>query len=633
MVVISGLTATPQVISVNTMNTLGGGGVATVIIHDFEQATKTTYKSDIGKTITFTEERSGNSLVVFKGELMLVQQIGEHKLKLTIDSGARKLFKQPTNHNQILGSGTVKYIHDDIIEDIQVAPFDINWDNTGSEKALVIKKNGLRNTKIYPDHFTTTGSPTETGDLNTLCFNNENYTGSLGNGNEVSFKESTDNTVNLVFYYYLWKKVGTNITGIKLNNLLTMYEDASGEIDFSAVLVAQLRIYHYGFASYFGIAKEYGESEDGWSTTQLDNPPVKTNIDFINLADPDFTQYINAIGGANASAFQKYELKIRISFPGPDYVGANTERVVRIFAQSLDFTFDGDQAPALSQGYIKTASTTTGLIELDNTKSWSLDDFPIADGFSAGDTWNVCDWLDNMIANIFTDSPTTFTLDENITGLGDLVDISGIYNKFVGDVLNKYTNPLNSIWWYEPSDDKIYLRSLDNVSRVQYGGGPSNTKIIKTSVIGGDAGVQHTIDGRGMRDYLRIIGAYEVQDSDDLSPEFTLTQGDTYGVEIDNSIVTSYLMTQALANRQYKYTKVKEDIRLSVDLSKEAIWPQLAIGKWINIQMGAAGLGKIVNFVHNATEAVLVYALGLRNDASTGFIDIIDLILQRRSFS
>lgn len=626
MVVIAGYTQTPEVISVSSMNTLGGGGVATIMIYDFEQANKASYKSDVGKTITFTEERSGWNIIVFKGEHMLVEQMGEHQLKLTVDGGGRKTFKQPTNHNQILDSGIVQYVHDDDLEDLENLPFDYG-ESVG--KALVFKKFDLKSSTLHPVSIVTKpASPvTQAGGLNTLMFDNGVYTGALGNGNEYSMMDNTNpggEYDNMILTYHMYKKNGLSVNEITLENLFTVYT-ADGPLGTTGTLASiELLIYNYQTTTYDRIL--FSDFIDiAWSDTDINNPPFRTSIKISQVGT--LTDYMDAVGGLNSSDFQKYELKIKV-------MGALTvttvSQYIRLFYQHLYFQFNGNQTPGLSQGYITTAITRK--LTMDNTKAWALDDFPIADGYTKGDAWYIVKWLDDMWVDIFSDSPITFTLDQDVTDFDIGADVSEIYNLMIGDALNKYTNKYNAIWWYEPSNDKIYLRSLDNVLKTYYNAGANRTEISQADVIGGDSGVTHTISGRNLRDYLRFTGSYDQVDSSDLTPEATLTQGDTYAIETDSSIVSTYLLNQAVAFRQFKFTKLKEDIRVPVDLSKTDQWENLTIGKWIDIKVGGT-TGKIVNFVFGVTEPVLVYGLGLRYDKATGFKDDIDLILQRRNNS
>ena len=621
MVTVSGLTGTHHIGSVKAWVAINGIGKAEILIYDLEGANQTNQQQQIGNVITIADDTY--STVWFKGEVLHWSRINRHLTKLMCGSGARKVYKQPSNViTHPVFEGTVRALRDNLI----VNEVDSEYGGTGwADKFVTLKQNNTKTRAFYPESVTATVTPDTTrGEIDFLHFDNGDYTPPTATTNNeyqtVDNNHNSNNPYEVSYFFDIWLKEGSAVKDIRITTKYSIYRGASDT--FSELPKMGVDNFAIGLVR----IRTSTNSEAGDETAILESDTLLSQLS----AGGDVSVFLDPIGGANSSDFTRNQLEITFS---SGVVGsADTDLIIRVFSLRAEVYYDDDQSSAVGFGKIVSSFSDLQHIAFDVSAppEYAMTDFPLSDGFAEGDSIIVTDNLFTQLPHMITQSSTGYSLTNNLTGASDTTFVYDYANDYLGDIFTKATNHLNGWWWYEPSDDSIQMTTRDNATQVVNPVGGAPIVIDETDIINGMDGYSHDVNGDMLRSFIKMVGQGGAH-TEAITPQYTLDGGVATAVEVDNSLKSLYWITQAASKNAYKYTNAQLEVGLEIDLALQSnAFDNLKLGLLIDIKLPVA-TGSRLNMLETSGNGLLVAGAKLESSARTGFRDWLGLTLQKRS--
>lgn len=272
--------------------------------------------------------------------------------------------------------------------------------------------------------------------------------------------------------------------------------------------------------------------------------------------------YMEEQGDANASGFSEYELQIRLRSPRLTTLALNPKLEVHYLG--VNFVQDNaqlsPQGQALTVGVI--ASNDVRSITMDGTAGWELSTFPQGDGVTVGDEYIITDTIQNVLTAIFAADPI-FSISQTIS-VADLGETEDLTDTPKYDVLQKYSDMLNLVFWYDPTETTDVIKIVDALV---------SSGIILTilDVVGWhEDSWKLTLDSSQLREKIKYVGdeglSTEKLDGTDYNVDFGPSLGDEDVIYRDSELYTQRNVDQAATSKQNLHSTVRETIPLPVDL-------------------------------------------------------------------
>lgn len=604
----------------------GGGGRAEFTIADPGMANKTTINNNIGKAITikdFTHDK-----VMFKGEVSKYKVISDDVCKLEVKEASQKLLDNETNHNPIVYSGKVRHRKTDRLLD-KDASFDATWGD--NEYAITMEKPDDRRMKVYPHTGTfITDTDDERGSVDNLYFNDGDIT-----DNALIARETPTEALSLALEFDVWHPA----LAVRLPTNVSFKFRAQNQTVSGKLQAVTIDIHNYNrvedeniknWTATSGIHSTNGGNQGLGGAGYDDFTDMYSwETDLDKVLDHSQIEYMDLITAENASGLTQYRMKfiITITLIG----GAGTTQMAMQYAHIDMFSyadFDYPIVPKVGFGKLHT-DTTSKILVFQNT-GWGSIQMPAADGFSDGDDFFITKWIDDIVADCFTDSGLGLVLDWDVTD-SDVYTIAedlSIWKLF--SVMQKFSSMFNAVWWFN-GIDTVVARSTDNLSS-------TNTTLSEGDIEHfRDGNLKYDEDGDKLADKLTVEGRNVSYTIDPLSPEYTLDL-DTAAIIIrDDSIVSTREAQRRAEGERIKHENTVKEIRLPMNFSSpKQSYANLNLGETVAYVAPTAATGNKFNFSNNVVDGnaadgeMLIIGWTYRWGFTTGYADIVELTLQRR---